>query len=119
MSKTLSQLPVFWQYTQVYHCIVMIHYVCIALDHSLINTKLIYIFQQAERKNKELIHFADDTRVLEEAAKASVEQIHNEIKTLEHRITLLKRETQLPTTQHDIKQQMGDFLQVTFTSSAK
>lgn len=68
--------------------------------------------QQAERKNKELVHFADDTRVLEEAAKASVEQITNEIKTLEHRISLLKREIQLATTQHDIKDQMGNFLQV-------
>ncbi|XP_049885556.1 inverted formin-2 [Pectinophora gossypiella] len=71
-----------------------------------------YVAMQAERKNKELIHFADDTRVLEEAAKASVEQIHNEIKTLDNRITQLKREIQLPTTQPDIKVQMGDFLQV-------
>lgn len=70
------------------------------------------LLQQAERKNKELIHFADDTRVLEEAAKASVEQIHNEIKTLEHRITVLEKEIQLPITQPDIKEQMGDFLQV-------
>lgn len=70
------------------------------------------LLQQAERKNKELVHFADDTRVLEEAAKASVEQIHNEIKTLEHRITVLEKEIQLPITQPDIKGQMGDFLQV-------
>lgn len=70
------------------------------------------MLQQAERKNKELVHFADDTRVLEEAAKASVEQIHNEIKTLEHRITVLEKEIQLPITQPDIKEQMGDFLQV-------
>lgn len=68
--------------------------------------------QQAERKNKELIHFADDTRVLDEAAKASVEQLYSEIKTLDQRIGVLKRETQLPTTQQDIKDQMGDFLQV-------
>lgn len=68
--------------------------------------------QQAERKNKELIHFADDTRVLDEAAKASVEQLYSEIKTLGQRISVLKRETQLPTTQQDIKDQMGDFLQV-------
>lgn len=68
--------------------------------------------QQAERKNKELIHFADDTHVLEEAAKASVEQLHNEIKTLDTRIRALKREIQLPNTQGDIKDQTGDFLQV-------
>ncbi|KAL4720157.1 hypothetical protein ACJJTC_011679 [Scirpophaga incertulas] len=71
-----------------------------------------YVAMQAERKNKELIHFADDTRVLEEAAKASVEQLHNEIKTLSHRIELLKKEIQLPITQQDIRDQMGDFLQV-------
>ena len=68
--------------------------------------------QQAERKNKELIHFADDTRVLEEAAKASVDQVHNEIKTLANRIQGLKKEIQMPITQQDIKEQMGDFLQV-------
>lgn len=68
--------------------------------------------QQAERKSKELIHFADDTRVLEEAAKASVEQLTNEIKTLDLRIGVLKKEIQLPGTQGDIKGQMGDFLQV-------
>ncbi|KOB69923.1 Uncharacterized protein OBRU01_16141 [Operophtera brumata] len=67
---------------------------------------------QAERKNKELIHFADDTRVLEEAAKASVEQLSNEIKTLALRIKGLTKETQLPNTPSDIKEQMGDFLQV-------
>ncbi|RVE46552.1 hypothetical protein evm_008787 [Chilo suppressalis] len=71
-----------------------------------------YVAMQAERKNKELIHFADDTRVLDEAAKASVEQLYNEIKTLAQRVNVLKKETQLPTTQQDIKQQMGDFLQV-------
>lgn len=75
-------------------------------------TLMHYVALQAERKNKDLIHFADDTRVLEEAAKASVEQLHNEIKTLEHRIAVLKKDIQLPTTQHDIKEQMGEFLQV-------
>lgn len=50
--------------------------------------------------------------MLEEAAKASVEQLTNEIKTLELRIRGLKRETQLPNTPADIKEQMGDFLQV-------
>ncbi|CAH2053977.1 unnamed protein product, partial [Iphiclides podalirius] len=74
-----------------------------------------YLAMQAERKNKELVHFADDIRVLEEAAKASVEQLHNEIKTLELRINTLKRDIQLPTTQDDIKEQMGDFLQVAET----
>ncbi|KAL0818669.1 hypothetical protein ABMA28_008021 [Loxostege sticticalis] len=71
-----------------------------------------YVAMQAERKNKELIHFADDTRVLEEAAKASVEQLYNEIKTLSQRIGVLKKEIQMPATQQDIKEQMGDFLQV-------
>ncbi|XP_028165437.1 FH2 domain-containing protein 1 [Ostrinia furnacalis] len=71
-----------------------------------------YVAMQAERKNKELIHFADDTRVLEEAAKASVEQLYNEIKTLSQRIGVLKKEIQMPLTQQDIKEQMGDFLQV-------
>lgn len=50
--------------------------------------------------------------MLEEAAKASVEQLTNEIKTLELRIKGLKKETQLPNTPSDIKEQMGDFLQV-------
>ncbi|CAG9135428.1 unnamed protein product [Plutella xylostella] len=71
-----------------------------------------YVALQAERKNKELVHFADDIRVLEEAAKASVEQLHNEIKTLDQRVGVLKKEIQSPNTQGDIKEQMGDFLQV-------
>lgn len=75
-------------------------------------TLMHYVAMQAERKNKELIHFADDTRVLEDAAKASVEQLHNEIKTLANRIQGLKKEILLPSTQQDIKEQMGDFLQV-------
>ncbi|XP_022815236.1 inverted formin-2 [Spodoptera litura] len=75
-------------------------------------TLMHYVAMQAERKNKELIHFADDTRVLEEAAKATVEQLHNEIKTLANRIQGLKKEIQMPSTQQDIKGQMGDFLQV-------
>ncbi|XP_026739252.1 inverted formin-2 [Trichoplusia ni] len=75
-------------------------------------TLMHYVAMQAEKKNKELIHFADDTRVLEEAAKASVEQLHNEIKTLANRIQGLKKEILLPSTQHDIKEQMGDFLHV-------
>ncbi|CAD0204995.1 unnamed protein product [Chrysodeixis includens] len=75
-------------------------------------TLMHYVAMQAEKKNKELIHFADDTRVLEEAAKASVEQLHNEIKTLANRIQGLKKEILMPSTQHDIKEQMGDFLHV-------
>ncbi|CAG9793175.1 unnamed protein product [Diatraea saccharalis] len=75
-------------------------------------TLMHYLAMQVERKNKELIHFADDTRVLDEAAKASVEQLYNEIKTLAQRVSLLKKETQAPNTQQDIKDQMGDFLQV-------
>ncbi|CAK1546855.1 unnamed protein product [Leptosia nina] len=70
-----------------------------------------YVAMQAERKNKELVHFADDIRVLEEAAKASVEQLHNEINTLASRISALKRDV-TSTAQQDIKEQMGDFLQV-------
>lgn len=58
------------------------------------------------------MHFADDIRVLEEASKAMVEQLHNEIKTLDNRISVLKKEIQLGTTPADIKEQMGDFLQV-------
>ncbi|XP_037867872.2 inverted formin-2 [Bombyx mori] len=75
-------------------------------------TLMHYVALQAERKNKELTHFADDTRVLEEAAKASVEQLHNEIKTLETRIGVLKKDILLPTTQPDISRQMGEFLKV-------
>ncbi|KAJ0172024.1 hypothetical protein K1T71_011997 [Dendrolimus kikuchii] len=71
-----------------------------------------YVALQAERKNKDLVRFADDTRVLEEAAKASVEQLYNEIKTLDNRITSLKKEIHLPLTQIDIRNQMGEFLQM-------
>ncbi|CAG9568417.1 unnamed protein product [Danaus chrysippus] len=69
-----------------------------------------YVAMQAERKNKELVHFADDIRVLEEASKASVEQIHNEIHTLENRIHALKRDVQH--TSSDIRIQTEEFLQV-------
>lgn len=56
------------------------------------------------------MHFADDIRVLEEASKASVEQLHNEIHTLANRIHTLKRD--LHHTSEDIRLQSGDFLQV-------
>ncbi|GBP44170.1 FH2 domain-containing protein 1 [Eumeta japonica] len=71
-----------------------------------------YVAMQAEKKNKELVHFADDIRVLEEAAKASVEQLNNEIKTLDNRVTTLRKEIHLPTTQDDIKENMEEFMMI-------
>ncbi|GJQ83268.1 form3 [Trypoxylus dichotomus] len=69
-----------------------------------------FVAQQAEKKNKKLLSFTDNTNVLEDAAKTTVEQLQNEISALELRIKKIKRQIDMPSTEHDIKLQMTDFL---------
>lgn len=69
-------------------------------------------FQQAEKKNKQLLTFTDNIGVLEDAAKTTVEQLHNEINALDVRIKKIKKQILVPTTQPEIKQQMNEFLQM-------
>lgn len=76
---------------------------------------MLIILQQAERKNKELVHFADDLRVLEDSSKTTVEQINNEINTLDMRISKIKKQIEMPSTDIDIRNQMDDFLEVCYS----
>lgn len=58
------------------------------------------------------MHFADDLRILEDASKTTVEQINNEINTLDTRISKIKKQIEMPSTDIDIRGQMDEFLQV-------
>ncbi|XP_022907474.2 formin-F [Onthophagus taurus] len=69
-----------------------------------------FVALQAEKRNKKLLSFTDNTSVLEDAAKTTVEQLQNEINTLDSRIKKIKKQIELPTTEHDIKHQMSEFL---------
>ncbi|KAJ8918956.1 hypothetical protein NQ315_016858 [Exocentrus adspersus] len=71
-----------------------------------------FVAIQAEKKNKHLLTFTDNIGVLEDAAKTTVEQLHNEINALDVRIKKVKKQIDLPTTEPEIKDQMVDFLQM-------
>lgn len=89
--------------------------VCFFFLLKIIMTRMLIILQQAERKNKELVHFADDLRVLEDSSKTTVEQINNEINTLDMRISKIKKQIEMPSTDIDIRNQMDDFLEVCYS----
>ncbi|KAK9751489.1 Diaphanous FH3 Domain [Popillia japonica] len=78
-----------------------------------------FVALQAEKKNKKLLFFADNISVLEDAAKTTVEQLQNEISALDIRIRKIKRQIELPSTEHDIKLQMADFLTMAEREVAK
>ncbi|KAI4458733.1 inverted formin-2 [Holotrichia oblita] len=78
-----------------------------------------FVALQAEKKNKKLLFFADNISVLEDAAKTTVEQLQNEISALDIRIKKIKRQIELPSTEHDIKLQMADFLTMAEREVAK
>ncbi|XP_030750836.1 inverted formin-2 [Sitophilus oryzae] len=69
-----------------------------------------FVALQAEKKNKLLLSFTDNINVLEDAAKTTVEQLHNEITALDIRIRQIDKQIELPTTEPEIKAQMVDFL---------
>ncbi|GLV43915.1 formin 3 [Carabus blaptoides fortunei] len=69
-----------------------------------------YVAQQAEKRNKQLLIFPDNLTVLEDASKTTVEQLQNEIKTLDSRIKKIKKIIEMPNTESEIKTQMIDFL---------
>nr|XP_023020465.1 uncharacterized protein LOC111509028 [Leptinotarsa decemlineata] len=71
-----------------------------------------FVALQAEKKNKHLLSFTDNIGVLEDAAKTTVEQLHNEINALDVRIKKVRKQIELPTTELEIKTQMTDFLQM-------
>ncbi|CAG9822596.1 unnamed protein product [Phaedon cochleariae] len=71
-----------------------------------------FVGLQAERKNKNLLTFTDNIGVLEDAAKTTVEQLHNEINALDVRIKKIRKQIEMPTTEAEIKDQMTDFLQM-------
>lgn len=78
-----------------------------------------YVALQAEKRNRNLITFPDDLTTLEDAAKTTVEQLQNEINTLDTRIKKIKKVIDLPTTEPEIKTQMADFLLVKFHKFSK
>ncbi|XP_050511018.1 formin-J isoform X1 [Diabrotica virgifera virgifera] len=71
-----------------------------------------FVALQAEKKNKKLLSFTDNTNVLEDAAKTTVEQLHNEINALDVRIKKIRKQIETPTTEAEIKAQMTEFLQM-------
>ncbi|CAH1974205.1 unnamed protein product [Acanthoscelides obtectus] len=71
-----------------------------------------FVALQAEKKNRNLLSFTDNIGILEDAAKLTVEQLHNEINALDLRIKKIKKQIELPTTEVEIKAQMTDFLQM-------
>lgn len=89
-----------------------------------------FVALQAEKKNKELLIFADDMSSLENASKyvciyffalsylliyfyrTTIEQINNEITTLDKRLKTIKKQIELPSTEDDIRSQMEEFIKV-------
>ncbi|XP_056636252.1 formin-like protein [Diorhabda sublineata] len=71
-----------------------------------------FVALQAEKRNKHLVSFTDNINVLEDAAKTTVEQLHNEINALDIRIKKIRKQIETPTTEPEIKAQMTDFLQI-------
>nr|CAD7572489.1 unnamed protein product [Timema californicum] len=71
-----------------------------------------YVALQAEKKRKDLLRFPDEMPALEESTKTTVEQLQNEINTLDSRIKKIKKQIDMPSTEKDIKQQMEEFLQM-------
>lgn len=47
--------------------------------------------------------------------RTTVEQLQNEINTLDNRIKKIKKIIELPSTEEEIKTQMSEFLMVTFS----
>ncbi|XP_066999083.2 uncharacterized protein form3 [Anabrus simplex] len=71
-----------------------------------------YVAMQAEKKRKDLLTFPEEMTVLEDATKTTVEQLQNEINALDSRIKKVRKQIDLPTTEKEIKAQMGEFLQM-------
>ncbi|KAF5286915.1 hypothetical protein FQA39_LY00448 [Lamprigera yunnana] len=90
----------------------LIHYVALVQYYLKNNDRIIQIlFQQAEKRNHtHLLSFTDDVGILEDAAKNTVEQLHNEINNLDVRIKKIKKLIEGPNTEIELKIQMSDFL---------
>ncbi|XP_017782508.1 PREDICTED: inverted formin-2 [Nicrophorus vespilloides] len=71
-----------------------------------------FVALQAEKRNKSLLSFTTNINVLEDAAKNTVEQLHNEINALYVRIKKIQKQIDAPTIEMDIRQQMSEFLQM-------
>ncbi|GLH12264.1 Protein diaphanous [Gryllus bimaculatus] len=71
-----------------------------------------YVAMQAEKKRKDLLKFPEEMTVLEESTKTTVEQLQNEINALDSRIKKVRKQIDLPSTEKEIKSQMGEFLQM-------
>ncbi|KAG8230023.1 hypothetical protein J437_LFUL008464, partial [Ladona fulva] len=69
-----------------------------------------FVAMQAERKDSRLLNFPQEMPTLEDATKTTVEQLRNEIITLEGRIKKVKQQIELPSTDGDIRGQMMQFL---------
>ncbi|XP_044761086.1 inverted formin-2 isoform X2 [Coccinella septempunctata] len=69
-----------------------------------------FVALQAEKRNRELISFTENIGLLEDAAKTTVEQLHNEINALDIRIKKIKKQIDSFNTEIEIRHQMVDFL---------
>ncbi|XP_045460083.1 inverted formin-2 [Harmonia axyridis] len=69
-----------------------------------------FVALQAEKRNTELASFTQNIGLLEDAAKTTVEQLHNEINALDVRIKKIKKQIESFNTEIEIRHQMVDFL---------
>ncbi|KAF5279555.1 hypothetical protein FQR65_LT03377 [Abscondita terminalis] len=70
-----------------------------------------YVASLAEKRNNtQLLSFTDNLGILEDAAKNTVEQLHNEISNLDVRIKKIRKLIDGPSTETELKLQMTDFL---------
>lgn len=69
-----------------------------------------FVAMQAEKKDKDLLKMPEEMSALEEATKTTVEQLRNEVNTLDTRIKSIGSQVDAATTPPDIKEQMDEFL---------
>ncbi|XP_015516525.2 uncharacterized protein LOC107221879 isoform X1 [Neodiprion lecontei] len=71
-----------------------------------------YVALQVEKKRKDLLCFTNDMKALEAATRTTVEQLSNEFNSLDTKIKNIKNQINIPSTDHDIQEQMAPFLKI-------
>lgn len=69
-----------------------------------------YVAGQVEVAQPDLLSITDDLTILEEASKCSIEQLSGDINKLDTQISRICEQILNPTTDQDLKDQMGEFL---------
>ncbi|XP_065578323.1 FH2 domain-containing protein 1-like isoform X2 [Artemia franciscana] len=74
-----------------------------------------YVALQAEKKDKALLEVADNLPALEEATKATTDQLKNDVAALDLKVTRITKQLESQPTGSDIKEQMDEFLKLAET----